>query len=312
MDEISKLVAYSKGQSPQKQALKQLAQMQANVPFKEMPDLDKKVGIVINESITDDEILSVVIALSYLQHSANVKHDMVCKQRKIKQKLNLSVGISAPFDLVQKGLGQLISSVLTCPFEIGNIEGADYTQVLDKATIYNLAKPSRRSFAQVAAMLIGSESQAICDLKPYVQAQGLQRRFDNLVTIVSGAALSEPYIHEFRKFIASHSFEIEIITDKDYLLPTYKDKVDQVINSQLVIGPPSFYTTAAACLEIPVIEVFKSRDDLAVFSKWSSFRYAALLEEEIDNFKASRLEKAWLHWQGIDVNRQALDLPSDG
>lgn len=293
-----------------KSALQQVAEAQARIPIAELPDISKKLSVTIDNSITDNEILAIVSALSQAVNSSMVKHNTLCQIRHIKQTLNFFLNVDCTEEMATKGLVSLLSSVVNCDISFGDSTGADYHQTLNRDHIYNLAKPSGRAFAQAAAILVGSEASAVFDLSKYVLDQNINKNFENLITIVDSNYRST-LLSELQKFADKQNFVFDYVSTLDKEC-TYRNMIQQVIDSRIVIGPLSFYTYAAACLDIPVVEIFNTRDDLNIFSKWSSFKYAAILQEEITHFNFQRLDKAWSHWQGVDVNRQYIQLSSDG
>lgn len=296
-----------------KSVLRQLQTANANIPLTELPDISKKVSVEIDSSIGDSEILAIVAALVQSSQSSLIKHAMLCHIKHVKQTLHYSLNVIAPESMLRRGLEELLTLSADCPITFDrNHEGADYHQVLTRDHIYSLAQPSGRAFAQAAAILIGAEANSLFDLKKYVDAKGITKQFDNIATVIDlHFQLDSVFGKEVSKFCDTHGLVIECESTLGWQ-NTYHDMLQQVVDSQIVIGPLSFYTYAAACLEIPTVEIFKTRDDINIFSKWSSFKYAAVLQEEIEHFRASRLDKAWLHWSGVDVNRQNILLPADG
>lgn len=260
-------------------------------PIKELPKLYKRTHVTIDESISDTEILGIVSALLGCKVSADLKHESICKQMFVKQELDFTLFIDIPQSMVDKGLPELLKKLLPCDHYINdpNLLFPEVEQTLDYKTIYDLAKPSGRSFAQVAGILIGAEAPAIFDLSPAVV--GMTKEVANMILYIN-------YLDTFKQATEMFSIFAEKLDlrpgySSTKCLSPYRVYLQSVLDSAIVIGPRSFYTYAAACLGIPCIEIFKTREELKIHSKWSSNKYAVILEEELEYINVERLQTFW-------------------
>jgi hypothetical protein len=264
-------------------------------PVVQLPPLTKRIEVTIDESITDVEILAVVSALVCSRHSAQLKHDSLCIQQHVRQELNFSMGLHIPQSMVEKGLPELLATLLDCEHSINQSSDlpVDFTQTLDYDTIYKLAQPSGRSFAQAAGILIGAEAPSVFDIRKATEGSVKQCFYDQAMFLDQHLLGKYPAI----PWDGIKLLPLFFITEEN---GTYQEMLQDVVNSSLVVGPLSFQTYAACCLEIPCIEIFKSQEQLNMFSKWSALKYTAILEEEMHHVKRERIQTVWKHWQALD------------
>lgn len=271
-------------------------------PIKELPKLYKRTHVTIDSSITDSEILGIVSALIGCKVSADLKHESICKQLFQKQELDFTLFIDIPQVMVDKGLPELLKKLLPCEHYINHPEKGfiDIEQTLDYNTLYELAKPSGRAFAQVAGILIGAEAPAVFDLSP--ATIGMTKEIANLALL--GISTLDKYV--IGRFILDKILMISQFISATTDERSYKDMIEDVVNASIVIAERSFYTYAAACLNIPCIEIFKTREELKIHSKWSSNKYAAILEEELEHVTIERLQTFWQQCNTtIELSEQA-------
>ena len=277
-----------------------------------LPLLHKVIDVTIDSSITTREILAVICAITGYRKSSELKHNVLTKVMNVEQELRCLMQLHITKEMEEFGLKSLLEKLVD--FEIvydhRYHKKVEFTQVLTHSAIVKLASTSRRAYAQVAGILIGVDANSIFDIRP--AAAGITKDFDNLATVV-GTQHSKDFDDVLEQFCQSHNLVIDMSSNTD---SHYEEALYQVCNSKLVVGPASFHTYAAACLDIPCIEIYSSPEELSLLSKWASLKYAAILEDEIQHVTVERLTKLWSNWEEIDKenaqDKQSIVMTADG
>ena len=262
--------------------------------------LVKSTHVTIDESFNSNTVLSVVAALVNCYLSELLKHNSICMATRNKQDLLFQLNLIAPQALLDFGLVELLDKLLQYQHTVNSVTATNndaIVQVLNYEEIYKLAIISERSLAQIIGILIGAESAAVFDLKPAVLWTKPSPHKEVL--------LMSPIPRIFIEFI--NTKEVDLLLAYEESWPAdYLEIISEISNLALVVGPPSFFTYAAACLEVPCIEIFETREQLSVNSKWAAKKYAAVLQEEIEHLSLNRLLALWKHWNDPSIESKPL------